>query len=379
MRSLGLVLLLCLAGCGLLPVAGPRPEPLPAFTAQLEMELLWRRKVGNGQPRDGRLQPVLRDDVLYVAAANGMVSALRAEDGEPLWSARPLLSISGGVGVGSGLVLVGGPRGMLAALSATDGTLRWRRRLGAALLSAPASAGGLVVASTAAGQLHALAAEDGGQRWTYRARNPLLGLRGHASPLLLDDAVVAGFAGARVVSLERSDGALRWELRIDAPSGSTPVARLRDVDGALLLDGPLLYATAYQGVLAAIDWRRGQSIWSQPLAALHGPVSALGSLFVAGADGVVSAWDRLSGVERWRVDSLRHRRLSPLAVVSRYLALCDGEGWCQVLKQRDGSYAARFRHGRGGVSAAPCAAGERLYIYGDRGVVEAWRLSERAP
>ncbi len=374
--ALSLLPLLLLAACNFLGSPGERPQPLPEFTAQLAASLLWQRDIGNGQPRSGRLQPVVHDGILYVATANGVVEAVRTEDGEPLWSARPLSSITGGVSLGAGVVLVAGSVGAVVALAMRDGIPRWQSQLDSAILAPPASGDGLVAISTADGRLYAVATEDGAPLWNYRSRTPLLDLHGHSSPLVLDDAVVAGFSGSRLASLDRSDGTLRWVVRTDNPSGSTPVARLRDIDGQLLLDGDTIYITTYQGGITAVDRNRGRLLWSQPVTALHGPVSALGSLFVVGSDGEISAWDKLSGVVRWRVESLRHRQLSPPSVVSHYLAFCGQAGWCQVLKQSDGSYAARFQHSAGGVSAAPVADGDRLYIYGDSGVLEAWQLVE---
>ena len=91
------------------------PAELVKFDASIELRRLWSASVGKGEGRIGIAQaPVVADGVVYAAALEGGVHALDLNTGKSLWHWRPekvkdkpALRLSGGPGVGGGLVVIG--------------------------------------------------------------------------------------------------------------------------------------------------------------------------------------------------------------------------------------------------------------------------------
>lgn len=88
----------------------------------------------------GTSTPVYNDGVVYAGFANGMVAAVRAESGEPVWQHRVMLpegrsELERMVDVDSTPVLSGGIlyvaayQGQLKALRASDGSLLWEKEI----------------------------------------------------------------------------------------------------------------------------------------------------------------------------------------------------------------------------------------------------------
>ena len=92
----------------------------------------------------GSATPVYDGGIVYAGFANGMVAAIRAENGEPVWQHRVMLpegrsELERMVDVDSTPVLSGGVlyvvayQGRLKALRASDGSLLWEREIGSFL------------------------------------------------------------------------------------------------------------------------------------------------------------------------------------------------------------------------------------------------------
>ena len=127
------------------------PADLPALDKSrlLEPDVLWTRDIGSGS--DGQflqLRPWIDADRVYVANHSGEVQALDAANGQAVWSVDTDLRISGGPGVGAGLVLLGSSDAELLALDQTSGEERWRIRVSSEVLSVPAAAVDTVVVHT---------------------------------------------------------------------------------------------------------------------------------------------------------------------------------------------------------------------------------------
>ena len=90
------------------------------------------------------------------------------ETGESVWDTDTDSPLSGGPGVGDGLVLLGTSDGEVLALGDKDGEIRWRARVSSEVLSSPAAQGGIAVARTIDGKLF---------RLEHRRRHTVVGLR----------------------------------------------------------------------------------------------------------------------------------------------------------------------------------------------------------
>ena len=153
----GLVSLLSaalLAGCSSLfgssAVKSREPSKLLDFKPTATLQSRWRFSLGSAE--DSVLQPAVTSDAVYAANADGEVFRLDIATGKQVWRVKSGFTLSGGVGTGDGLVLVGGNKGDLAAFE-EDGKLRWKTKVSSEILSPPQIANGVVVVRTGDGRI----------------------------------------------------------------------------------------------------------------------------------------------------------------------------------------------------------------------------------
>ena len=253
-----------------------RPAELSKFEAEREFEKVWSRSVGNGQGNGyNRLRPALDGDELVAVSENGVLAVFSADEGERLWTRKLKLSISGGVGLAPGQILLGSRDGEVLALSREDGSELWRAPVSGEVLAPPQSDGRRVIAQTYDGHVVAFNSVDGKRLWAYKASVPRLTLRGTSTPAIVGDLVLVGLANGRLVALDAESGALRWEHRISVPQGSTEIERLVDVEGELLLRDDLVHVVGYQGQLVAIEVRSGRRLWERDASSYVGLAAGL--------------------------------------------------------------------------------------------------------
>ena len=172
------------------------PSELVDFEATLEVERLWRCRVGSGvEERFLKLRALPVGGLVIAAGHEGEVTACDALTGDRVWRAETDAPVSGGPGAGEGLVAVGTLDGEVIALDADQGTQLWRVRVSSEVLAPPLVAPGVVVVRTGDGKLFGLSSRSGSRIWVYDRTMPVLTLRGSGAPALFEDTVIAGFDG----------------------------------------------------------------------------------------------------------------------------------------------------------------------------------------
>ncbi len=353
------------------------PTPLQNIAQEVELRRAWSASVGNGQGKIFNLiTPVLDGDKLFAASEDGTVSAFTAVDGELLWRERLDDAITGGVGAGRGLVLVGTEAAEVVALDQDSGELLWAMPVSSEVLSAPKTNGDIVVTQTVDEKLIALEASDGTQRWTYETTLPALTLRGSSSPVITNNGkVIAGFSNGTLVAVEADDGVWSWEERVAVPEGQYDIDRVIDIDGQLLLDGSRVLASSYQGNLMALDINTGRIVWGREASSYHGLERGFGNLYFVDDEGVVTAIRDNSDDVVWENTDLKYRQVSAPRAIGNYLAVADFEGYVHLISQIDGHIAGRIKADGDGVRASMLSANSLLYVYGNSGKLIAYRLN----
>ncbi len=354
------------------------PVELQKINEQVKIKSRWSRGVGDGQGEGlYKINPVLVDDTLYVASAEGEVAAIDAEAGRVRWKRDLDLAISGGVSHHQGSIFVGTSEGLVMRLSDTDGSEVWRAGVSGEVLSAPQGDGRYVVAQTYDGKLMGFDYETGEARWTYTSDVPVLTLRGTGTPMILGDNAIAGFADGKVVAVNLRSGNVAWEVRVAIPQGTSEIERIVDIDGSMALQGTELYVASYQGRVAAIDTRSGRRLWQRNVSSVSGVGVGFGNVYVADDDGTISAFLRNGQGVRWQNIDLGFRELSRPTPVSSYVAVVDFEGYLHLLSQVDGDIVGRTKVDSSGARADMIASGNRLYIYSNDGALKAYDVEAR--
>lgn len=370
-----LALTLLAVGCSSNSKKELPPAELTDFKEEVRLEKQWSRSVGDGQgDLYELLQPAVDGSSIYAASAEGRVMAMQRENGDVIWKQDLDLPVSGGVGVGGGLVLVGTLKGDVIALNAANGEQKWRTRVPSEVLAAPVTDGDVVIVQTQDDKLIALDASTGNQRWVYENTVPVLTLRGTGAPIIAGRMAIAGLASGKVVAVDVQRGLPIWETRVAVPQGRSELDRVVDIDGGLTLVDNVIYVASYQGRAAALDLASGRVIWQREASSYAGVAEGIGSVYVSDASGTVEALDGRSSSSLWSNDALARRQLSAPAVFSSNVVVGDLEGYIHLLSQVDGRFVGREKVDGDGVRVRPLVVDRWMYVYGNSGKLVAYTI-----
>lgn len=316
------------------------PEPLAEIKQTATSKVLWQAKVSGAG--DFEFTPVVDAGYAYAAGTDGELVKIDAISGKQEWRASAGEKLSGGVGVGGSLVLVGTQKGVVYAYDIA-GKLQWKSKLTSEIRSAPKYFDGMVIVRTGDSRIYGINANDGSRKWVYERTSPALTLRSSAGLVVDSGVVYAGFAGGKLVAVRADNGKMLWEASVAQPKGVTEIERIADITSLPVVDGPLIYAVAYQGRIAAVDRTSGRVIWNRDISSLSGLSTEDARIFVSHAAGSVYALDYASGKTYWRQAALKNRQLSAPMPMGSLIAIGDVEGYVHFLNREDGALASRVQ------------------------------------
>ena len=371
----GMLALTVLAGCSTSDTF-EQPVPVPEISSSVGLEPVWSMDVGDGH--DDKflyLAPLNTGDRLYAASADGEVYAVGSENGEVFWSRDLDEQISAGVGGDQGNLYVVSRDAELMALSREDGSALWEQSLPNEVLASPQSNGRLVVAQTIDGKVLAFDTATGEEAWQYDSDVPVLSIRAAASPLVGADLVLASLANGKLMALSTEAGQPIWQYEVGQPQGRTELERLVDVAGEPLILESAAMIVGYQGKLALVDLQTGQEIWSRPASSLQSPMIGNGNIFVAGANGDITAYRGSDRRELWVQDKLSWRQPTQPVVFEDYLLIGDFEGYIHMLSLEDGSLVGQLEFDDEGLRVPfQRLQNGNLLVYGNSGKLSVLKL-----
>jgi outer membrane protein assembly factor BamB len=316
------------------------PEPLAEIKATASTQILWQANVG--ESGNFEFTPAVEAGYAYVASAEGTLAKLDVIDGKQSWRLNVGEKLTGGVGVGGSLVVVGTQNGAVYAYDIA-GKLQWKSKLSSEVLSVPKYFDGMVIVRTGDSRIYGINANDGSRKWVYDRTSPALTLRSSAGVVVDSGAVYAGFAGGKLVAIRADNGKILWEASVAQPKGVTEIERIADITSLPVVDGPLVYAVAYQGRIAAVDRSTGRVVWNRDISSLSGLSAEDARIFVSHAAGSVYALDYTTGKTFWRQGALKNRQLTAPVPMGSLIAVGDLEGNVHFLSREDGAFAARVK------------------------------------
>lgn len=358
-RGIAALLAVLVAGCSS-DKEQANPASLVNFSSSAKFEMRWKQSVG--KMGLNVLQPAVTADAVVAANSQGEISRFELNSGKMIWRIDNGFAISGGVGRGDGLVLVGGEKGNVAAYEEQTGQLRWRSKVSSEVLSAPKFAEGVVVVRTGDGRIEGLDSKDGKRLWLYERATPALVARTNAGVTIRSGVAYAGFAGGKLAAIGLHNGVVVWESSVSQPRGNTELERISDITSLPIVDDSQVCAVAFQGRLACYDADRGGSLWTRDLSSDKGLTMSRKYLFLTDTVGTVLALDKLSGASYWKNDQMNLRRITAPLALDNYLLVADFEGYLHALNRDDGSFVARFRTDGSAIRSAPLAAGDGFLV-----------------
>lgn len=358
-----LAMLLVLAGCSTVKdwvgaSSAVKPASLVEFTQTAKFEVRWRAELGDSGANP--LQPAVTADAVYGVSGKGILTRLDRLDGRQIWRIETGVAVSGGVGSGGGLVLVGSDKGDVLAYG-EDGKLRWQSKVSSEVLSAPQVAEGVVILRSGDGRIFGLDAADGKRRWLYERSTPALVVRSHAGVTVQRGIAFAGFAGGKLVALNIKDGTMLFETAVSQPRGNTELERISDITSNPVLDDEQFCAIAFQGRLACYDSVQGSLMWGRDISSDKGLALLRKTLYLSDADGHVMALDKSGGSTLWKNERLSMRNVGRPLALEGFVVVGDGEGYLHALNREDGGFAARIKLD-GAIVAPPEALDDGMLV-----------------
>ena len=348
-----LIFALALAGCSTITdmktdiserifgrVAAEPPAELVEFKPTMTPKIMWSARLGKSSDYD--FSPATENGAVYAASANGQILKINAENGKQEWEVNAGEPLSGGVGLGPDLVLVGTPQGYVIAYD-QSGKLLWKSKVSSEVLSAPRVDSGIVVVRCGDSRIFGLNVLDGKRKWIYERATPALSLRSSAGVAVGNGIAYAGFAGGKLVALRVEDGKIAWEASVAQPRGTTEIERIADITSLPVIDGSVIYAVAYQGKISVIDRASGRIGWSRDISSYTGLNAEDGRVYVSHAAGSVYALDYTSGKTFWRQGDLANRQLTAPLPMGSVVAIGDVQGYVHFLERDEGTFAARIQ------------------------------------
>ncbi|MEM6819375.1 MAG: outer membrane protein assembly factor BamB [Pseudomonadota bacterium] len=343
-------------------VAEP-PTPIAEFTPSVELKRVLSTGVGDSGDRLRlALRPIGDGSRVFVANAEGEVSAYDAESSKRVWRRKVGQLLSAGPGVGDGRVIVAGRDGSIFALNAADGEVLWERDISGEVLAAPVLGANRVFLRTVDGRLLALDGRSGSELWFVEQPVPALTQRGVSEHVISGELVVSGFDNGRIVAANMLSGEIAWELPLGIPAGRTDIERMVDSDGAIAALGNDLYMTGFQARTAAVAAESGQPLWARDLSSYAGVGLDYSKVYITLDNDRVMALGRNNGAQEWSSDDFLRRKLTAPVVFGEYVVVGDFEGYLHFLSARTGVLAGRVRAGEGAIIMRPYVMGETLYV-----------------
>ena len=335
------------------------PARLAEFGETAKFEVRWHADLGASGA--SLLQPALTKDAIYGVSGKGTLTRLDRATGKPVWRVESGIAVSGGVGGGEGLVLIGSDKGEVLAYG-EDGKLRWKSRMSSEVLSAPQAAEGVVIVRSGDGRIAGLDAADGKRIWLYERSTPALVVRSYAGVTLQRDVAYAGFAGGKLAAIKIVDGSVLWEVSVSQPRGSTELERISDITSNPVADDEQVCAIAFQGRVACFDVTQGSPLWNRDIGSDKGMMLLRKYLYLSDARGSVMALDKTSGSTLWKNEQLFMRDTATPYVLGDFVVVGDYEGYLHGMNREDGSFAARIKLDGSAIHAAPLELDNGLLV-----------------
>jgi outer membrane protein assembly factor BamB len=154
--------------------------------------------------------PVVADGFLVTVDLDGAVSALRAEDGTPVWQVAAGSAVHGTPAVEHGRVFVPTFANKVVALRLGDGLPLWTKDVGGTVLSSPTPVDGDIIVAAGFPQRHVVRLSGSTGEVVWQSPDVMQQFS-NTSPVVGGGVVVVGSNGGRYYAFNLATGAALWE------------------------------------------------------------------------------------------------------------------------------------------------------------------------
>jgi outer membrane protein assembly factor BamB len=354
----------------------PKPSPLAPLHGKSLMKVSWIVPMSKVKKPNTylKLKPVIRGDRVYVADEKGMVKAVDKTSGRVVWSTQLDEGFLSGPSVSDGFLALGTSRAGVVLLKQADGHQVWKTNVSSDVLSKPVIVNKKVIVKTIDGYVYAFDLLTGEKIWVADHGSPNLILKASSSPVILDNQVLVGFSDGKLEALDINFGHVLWQRSIAYASGSSDVERLVDIDADPIAREGVVYLATYQGYIGALNLQNGQFIWNKPASTYRNMAMDADTLYMTDSDDVIWAYDRRTGVVKWKQEALKARGVSEPVLMGHRLLVGDKLGYLHLLARQNGNLLSRTQLS-GAIDTAPSISGQHAYVMTSNGQLNCLSVS----
>ncbi len=213
--------------------------------------------------------------------------------------------------------------------NSNESTRKWAVDLDGPIISSPILDNDNIYAASLDGKLTALDVLKGKKKWAFSAKGSFVG-----SPILDGSNILAASVDHGLYSVELATGHQRWRFDAGSPLLTTPA----------ILNKKVIVGS--EGKIYGIDSDSGKQLWTVPShsALLNHIVTDGSRIFVANADGSISAVDANDGSILWTkiyaakttLNAISVQTAAP-AVSNGRIYMCSNDGVLRALNAENGS------------------------------------------
>ena len=290
---------------------------------------------------------------------------------------RWVLPLRGGVvselTVDHGSVYFGAGDGFLYSVNIETGRVNWRYEIRNPVISKPALAEGRVFVTTSDDVVYGFDAASGKWLWHYRRRTaPMSTIYGASTPLIDGNDVIVGLSDGFLVSLNASDGQLKWERKLHQGSKFT------DVDAKPVLENGIIYVPSYDGSLYALKRAGGEVLWRFDAGGSKEVVLDSNRIYFPSSEGAIYALQKNNAKVLWKFE-LDHGTPTQLVLTDRYVIVGSSFQYLYVIDRETGRGLYRYNVGwNSGFAGSPAydPVNRRVYFLSHGGNLLTFRLRQ---
>ena len=361
MRRIAVVAAACLSllltSCGLFSSDNkPEPKELVPVKPTIAGKVVWTSSTAEVE---FPLSVAVNGSTFTVGASDGSLMALDAAKGRVLWRADAQATLSAGVGSDGRFAAVVTTEGQIVVFE--GGRERWRQPAGTRVITAPLVAGERVFVLGLDRSVTAYDALNGARLWSVQRPGDALTLAQAGVAMAFKNTLLVS-QGARLVSLDPSNGALRWEVALATPRGANEIERLADLVGPAVRVGDVVCARAYQASVGCVNAETGQLLWTKALGGRGGLGADAHFVYAADAADRITAWKADTGEVAWTSDAYLYRQLTTPFSLGPVLVFGDFEGQLHFLSSDHGVAQLIVPTDGAPMAAAPVVTGTTVLI-----------------
>jgi len=320
------------------------PEPLPeGFENKVQVNQPWLKEF-DLLPRYAEI--VFKEDSIFFISENGVFTQLSQDTGEILFSKKIDSKIKTGLFGGlDNYFFFTDQRNFLNKID-EKGNLIWSIKLSNSLNLKPFFYKNQIIFKYINNSIESFDISTGLSLWSYVRQNPSLSINVQSPISVVNDILYSGFPGGKVVIIEPESGSFLTELTLSRPKGVTEIDRTNDVAGDLGIVDSSLYASSYNGEIAAFDRASGSKIWSRKISSYHGIATDNINLVVAHENDSIYNFDLKSGKTIWKNNDLSYRKISRPLIFNDYLLAIDYLGVMHIINLVEGERVGVHKFGK---------------------------------